>query len=181
MVSPLGNAIQFLENFGFFDVLLPFLLVFTVVFGILEKTRIFGSEKDKDGMEHPKQNINSMIAFVIGLFVVVTPKLVRGIQVSLPQIAFILIALVSFMLLAGSIVSSGEFSFEKRTGWRVTLTLLLFISILAIFLNAVDWLDPVLDYIADRWKDTFIVSIVFLGIIIGTIFYVVRSPVKKEG
>ena len=44
MVTPLNNAIEFLREFGFFNVVLPFLLVFTVVFGILEKTRLFGTE-----------------------------------------------------------------------------------------------------------------------------------------
>ena len=54
----LGGAVDFLQDFGFFDVVLPFLLVFTLVFGILEKTKIFGTEKVGD-KEYPKKNINT--------------------------------------------------------------------------------------------------------------------------
>src|SRR3989344_2060049 len=61
----LGDAVKLLQDFGFFDVILPFLLVFTVVFGILEKTKIFGTEGEKG---HPKKNIDAMVAFVIAIF-----------------------------------------------------------------------------------------------------------------
>ena len=37
MASVLGNTIEFFTRFGMFDVVLPFLLVFTIVFAILEK------------------------------------------------------------------------------------------------------------------------------------------------
>ena len=59
--SPLRNAIEFLNDFGFYDVVLPFLLVFTIVFGVLEKTKLFGVTDKK-----PKQNINAMIAAKAG-------------------------------------------------------------------------------------------------------------------
>jgi len=44
-MSVLGDALGFLTDFGLFDVILPFLLVFAVVFGILEKTRILVLKK----------------------------------------------------------------------------------------------------------------------------------------
>jgi len=46
MTSPLVNAIEFLKEFCFFDVVLPFLLVFSITFAVLEKTRILGVESD---------------------------------------------------------------------------------------------------------------------------------------
>ena len=41
MVTPLGRAVEFFRDFGLFDIVLPFLLVFAIVFAVLEKTRIF--------------------------------------------------------------------------------------------------------------------------------------------
>ncbi|MDP2908831.1 MAG: hypothetical protein Q8N77_03415, partial [Nanoarchaeota archaeon] len=79
--SPLAGAIEFLNEFGFYDVVLPFLLVFTLVFAILEKTKIFGVEEKK-----PKKNINAMIAFVIALFFVATTELVAGTREMLPNV-----------------------------------------------------------------------------------------------
>ena len=79
----LGEAIDLLQDFGFFDVVLPFLLVFTIVFGILEKTKIFGTEKFK-GNDIPKKNLNAMVAFSIAFFVVAAKEIVASLQESLP-------------------------------------------------------------------------------------------------
>ena len=43
--SPFTTGIQFLDRLGVYEVLLPFLLIFTLVFAILEKTRAFGTEE----------------------------------------------------------------------------------------------------------------------------------------
>ena len=48
------------ENVGVFDLLLPFLLIFAVLFAILTNSRILGDHK----------GINAIISIVIGLFVV---------------------------------------------------------------------------------------------------------------
>src|SRR3989338_9164838 len=145
MPTALGSAIGFLQDFGFFDVILPFLLVFTIVFGILEKTKIFGVEKVGD-KEYPKKSVNSMIAFTIGFFVIAAKEVVQAIQVSLPQVVLVLIILVSFMMLAGSFMGDKTFSFEDKK-WAVFLTLVSFLAVLLIFLNSFGWLDPIMAYI----------------------------------
>ena len=43
MVSAFGGALDFMNKVGVFDVVLPFLLVFTLIFAFLEKTKVFGS------------------------------------------------------------------------------------------------------------------------------------------
>lgn len=176
MGSALGNAVDFLKDFGFFDVILPFLLVFTIVFGILEKTRIFGTEKlgDKD---YPKKNLNSMVAFVIAFFVVAAKEIVTSLQVSLPQVALVLVILVSFMMLAGSFMGDKTFTFENSK-WAIFLTLLVFISVLLIFLNSFGWLDPIIAFIVAN-PGTVLVPTVLVGMVIGTIVYVVGG--KSEG
>ena len=42
--SPFRTGIDFLDKLGVYEVLLPFLLIFTIVFAILEKTKVFGTE-----------------------------------------------------------------------------------------------------------------------------------------
>jgi len=49
-----GNLAESLERIGFVDVLLPFLLIFTVIFAVLEKTKILG-----DGKLEKKFNISA--------------------------------------------------------------------------------------------------------------------------
>jgi|ETNmetMinimDraft_2_1059921.scaffolds.fasta_scaffold60864_2 hypothetical protein len=180
MATPLENALDFLESFGFFDVILPFLLVFTIVFAILEKSAIFGKEKIGDTMAS-RSSINSMVAFVIALFVVVTKEIVQSLREALPQVALILVIVVSFMMLAGSLSKGDEpFNFDDNNkNWKIFLTLTLFTSVLAVFLNSIGWLFPILDYVTANWDETFIVSLIFLAIVIGIILYIVRTP-KEE-
>ena len=88
MASPLQNSIEFFREFGLFDVVLPFLLVFTIIFAILEKTRILGTVKIK-GDEVPNKNLNSMVSFVVALLTVATANVVRTINESLPNVVLL--------------------------------------------------------------------------------------------
>ena len=97
MASPLANAIEFLQKFGLFDIILPFLLVFTLVFAILEKTKILGVEDTEK--KTPKKNLNSMVAFVTALLVVATNKVVTTINAALPNIILLLVVSFAFLLL----------------------------------------------------------------------------------
>ena len=58
MASNFIWVIQTLENQGLTDVLLPFLLIFTIVFAVFQKTEILGKGK---------KNFNGVIALVIAL------------------------------------------------------------------------------------------------------------------
>ncbi len=176
MQTALGSVIDFLQEFGFFDVILPFLLVFTIVFGILEKTKIFGVDK-VGGEEYPKKGINSMIAFVIGFFVVAARQVVESIQVSLPQVVLVLVLLISFMLLVGSFMGDKQFNLEQHKGWLAFLMVVIFISVILIFLNSFGWLQFIIDYLAE--STYLLVPIVLVIVVIGAILYVVG--VSKPG
>lgn len=185
MGTPLGIAMDFLDKFGFFDVVLPFLFVFTLVYAILDKTKILGTEK-VGGEEVPRKNINSMAAFAIAMFVVAASQVVEVIRQALPIVILVLVALISFMMLAGSLLGSKEFSFDQRKGWKIFLTIILFLSIVLIFLGVIKhesgktWLTIIWDYIVENWASgPLISSIVFLGIIILVIWYVMGK--KEEG
>ncbi|MFH1455882.1 MAG: hypothetical protein ABIF40_02945 [archaeon] len=183
MSSTLSAIIDFLVRFGLFDVILPFLLVFTIVFGILEKTRIFGVE-EVDGKKYAKKNINSMVAFVLAFFVVAAKEIVTVIQTSLPLVALLLIIVFSFLLLAGSFMSDKEFSFENNTFWKVLLTTLMFIGIVGIFLYSLGWLDIIINYIATRSTPEGLGAFALVVLVLATIGYVVgwkKAPVSTEG
>ncbi len=91
-INPLTNSIELLKDFGFFQVILPMILVFAVFFGVLEKTEIFGSGKT---------NINAIIAFVAAFLVVTVTPIVEAINAVIPSAAFLLIlAMLSLMLFA---------------------------------------------------------------------------------
>ncbi len=175
-----GNAITFLQDIGFYDVVLPFLLVFTVFFGVLEKTRIFGTE----GKDSPKKNLNAMVAFVVAFFVVAAKEIVSSIQESLPLVALGLLAIISFLMLVGSLFSGEkEFNFVDLfgDGWKIGFAAIFLVSIVLIFFQSFGWLEPVWDYITGIGTETFIL-VVFLLAIVGIMFYVVGGGKKgKKG
>lgn len=187
MTTPLGNAITFLKDFGFFDVVLPFLLVFTLVFAILEKTRLFGIEKIK-GDEYPRRNINSMVAFSIAFFVIAASNIVETIQGFIPQISLVLVLLISTMLLAGVFMGDKQFNLEEHAGIKYFLIFVILIVSILIFFNYIEWdsnetvLEHILDYTELNWETGPVVSgVVFLAVLIFIIWYIVGFTKPKGG
>ena len=76
MVSTFRGALEFFEDIGIYDVILPFLLIFTIVFAILEKTKVFGTE-EIEGTKYTKKNLNAMASFVISFMVIASSQLVE--------------------------------------------------------------------------------------------------------
>ena len=84
----------------FINYILPFVLVFTLTFAILQKTKLLGEEK---------KQIDALVSLVIGLILIAFP-FAREIVVKLmPFLAVSLIILLVFMLLYGFIMGkSGD-------------------------------------------------------------------------
>lgn len=180
MASPLAISLKFLEDFGFFDVILPFLLVFTLVFAILQKTKILGTEDGK-----AKKNLDAMVAFSVALFVVVASNIVAVIREAMPMVSLVLVVLVSFMLLAGSFAGSKEY--EVKGKLKVFLTTLVFIGIVLIFMGVIktdsgeSWLRYSWDYVLENWATGPLVSsLIFLAVILVVIYYILGGKKHPE-
>lgn len=79
-----------LESIGVFEILLPFLLVFALVFGLLEKTKILGKDK---------RNINAVVALILGLLFITQFEIVQTMTSFLPKISLFMIIAIMFLLL----------------------------------------------------------------------------------
>ena len=186
MVTPLGKAIEFFRDFGLFDIVLPFLLVFTIVFAILEKTRILGTVKMKGGEEIPNKNLNSMVAFVVGLLVVATANVVRTINESLPNVVLLIVASVSFLLMIGIFLKTDELDFSnKHKYWYRSFMVIMFIAVIGIFLSSIydangnSYLEIAGFFLIQNWSEAVVTSVVFLVIVVAAIWYVARGDKEK--
>lgn len=186
MASTLENAIQFFRDFGLFDVVLPFLLVFTIIFAILEKTRILGVEGSGD-KTIPKKNLNSMVAFVVALLVVATNKIVNALNQALPNVVLLIVVSISFLLLIGVFRKTEEFDFSNaHKGYYKIFVLFFLLAVIWIFMDALprddglSWGDYFFNYVVNNASGSVVASFVFLAIVIGTVFYVVQSPTKPS-
>ncbi|MBI2565316.1 hypothetical protein HYV79_05035 [Candidatus Woesearchaeota archaeon] len=148
----LSGVISFLDRLGVYDVVLPFLLVFTIVFAILEKTRILGVEV-YDRKEYTKKNLNAIVAFVLGFLVIASSHLVAAITKISAEIVIVMLLAVFFLLLVGSFYEEGKVGKEGLAGWpRTFFLILILLAILFIFLKALPagngrtWLDILLGF-----------------------------------
>ena len=179
MVSAFRSVIEFFEEVGLYDVVLPFLLVFTIVFAILEKTRVFGTEKI-DGNEYSKKNLNAVAAFVIGFFVIASSKLVEIITTVSSYTVLLLLLSVLFLLLVGSFMKEGEGGFLKGN-WNYFFMILMFVGIVLIFIYALGWWDQVWDFFRFQTGGEVVGSIILLVIIVLFIWYITKSEPHKVG
>ncbi len=171
-------VIGFLGDLGVYDVILPFVLVFTIIFAILEKTKILGVEKIGD-KEVTKKNINSIVAVVVAFLVIASAQLVGIISEVMANVVLLLILGVCFLLLVGVFFADKQFSLETFPGWVKFFMVLMFIGVVAIFLNALDWLQYVFAIFV-YWEADWAIAIIFVLIILGFIAYIVRDPGKPS-
>jgi len=165
-----------LEELGLFDVVLPFVLIFTIVFAFLQKTKILGEDSKK---------FNVVIALVMGLAVVFPHVLgyypadrdiVQIINQALPNVSIVLIAIVMALLIIGVLGKRFELGNGSASGW---IALMAFGGIVYIFGNAAHWWDSPtwLYFLGDSETVTLIVAILIFAIII---WFITKSDPDEE-
>ncbi|PIN67560.1 hypothetical protein COV94_07060, partial [Candidatus Woesearchaeota archaeon CG11_big_fil_rev_8_21_14_0_20_57_5] len=176
MASMFREVIVFFGDLGIYDVVLPFLLVFTIMFAVLEKSKILGMEHMSDGSKVTKKNLNSMVAFVVAFFVVASSQLVGILNEALGNIVIVMMVSVSFLLLIGTFYSDDEEVF-LQDAWRKLFMVLMFIGVLLIFLHAVKtsdgtpWLEWFWDWLVGNWDSTAASSIIMIVVLIAILYY----------
>lgn len=168
-MSAVYEFMYMLERAGVADVILPFALVFTVVFAILEKTKILGVDPDT---ERPMSNLNAMVALVMG-FSVIVPHVLRYypphmdpvliLNSSLPSVAIILVAIIMVLMMIG-LLNGGK---EASVGEGMTGNVALVVAILVvafIFLSNAGFLNFRL-YIS-RGTQSAVLALLIFGIVI---------------
>ena len=134
--TSLGNLAESLQRTGFVDVLLPFLLIFTVIFAVLEKTKILGEGK---------RNLNVGLSFIFALLVVVphvTGNFPAGsdpvavINAALPSVSLVVVAIIALLILIGVFAGDKLVFGMSSAGWIGLFSL---ITIVFIFGSAAGW------------------------------------------
>ena len=180
-VTPFRSVIDFFNKIGLFDVVLPFLLVFTVVFAILEKTKVLGTE-EHDGHKYTKKNLNAIASFVMAFLVIAAKELVAIINATVAKAVIVLFFSVLFLLLVGSFHKEGE-PIYLQGGWKIAFEIIVFLAITGIFLDSMKtadgktWLQRLSDFTGSG-NDTLAGSILLMAIVVLFIVYAVKEPAK---
>ena len=172
--SVLGGIIDFFDRLGVFEVILPFLLVFTIVFAMLEKSQVFGTEK-VGGETIPKKNLNAMAAFAIAFFVVASSRIVEVLTAVSSQIVVLIMLAFFWILLVGVVFKGEDAGFFKDAGWKTGFIFVTLIAIVMVFLNAIKtasgqtWLEVGWRFLVQNWNSAAVASII---LIVGIIFFI---------
>jgi hypothetical protein len=181
MATALENMLIRAENLGFTDVLLPFVLIFTIVFAVLQKTKVLGQEDGK-----PKKNFNVVIALVMALAVIIPHVMGRYrpgqdvvviINNALPSVSIILVAIICLLLLVGIWGSGVEFGGTSLSGWIVIFSIL---AVIAIFGGAAGWFGAMprwLSFMNNPDTQALVVIILVFGLVI---WFITKEPKKAE-
>lgn len=160
-----------LQHWIFTRFALPFLLVFFVVFALLEKTKLLG-----DG----KKQINALVAFVIGLLAISVAYPIEAIN---NLILFLTVAIVvAFVgLILWGFVSGGEAKVEnKAIKW--ILGIVIAIALIWAVLWATKLALPFYDFLfAQEWSKTFWTNIAFVAVIAIALAVVLITGAKGKG
>ena len=135
----------------------PFLLVFFIVFAVLEKTKVFGEDK---------KQINALTAFIIGLIFVaaVEPKLIVSNLILFLSVALVVVFVV---LVLWSFASGGEGGFKLDATWLKWVVGFVIIAavVIAMFLITGVW-DTVVDTVfRSDWSSDLWTNVIFIIII----------------
>jgi len=158
-----GNVFYNMQQWGVFDVLIPFVLIFTILYAVLSKAAIFSEKR-----------YNSIIAVAITLIVIIPHVLgtyppgmdvINIINNSLPEVALLIVAVVLLMIMTGLLY--GEWPTKKPIS--AIAAALGGILIIGIFLSNF-FTIPILSYIDPQIQSVLIVLIIF-----GLVFLYVTS------
>ncbi|MBN1501939.1 hypothetical protein JW930_00205 [Candidatus Woesearchaeota archaeon] len=164
-----ADIIKVLESYGMLDVLLPFLLVFTITFAVLQKSNILGDNK---------RPFNKVVALVIGLAVIIPhvmntyppgADVVVIINSALPNVSLLMVVFMMTLLLIG------VFGKDVNIGGSSLVGIVVMISVIAvalIFIGSAGWLGNTPSWLAWLFDDetiTLVIILLVFGLIVAFI------------
>jgi uncharacterized membrane protein len=136
------GLIDTLHYWGVFEIILPFILIFTIIFAVLEKTKILGSDDDGSVKKY-----SAVVALVAGMSVIfshyygmVIPgtqtTAVQAMNAALPQVSLLLVAIVMVLLTLG--LWTGKRA-DGTKGPGKIFTILSGVLVIVIFIVSMGW------------------------------------------
>lgn len=124
MTQAIRGPVQALVDAGLMDVLLPFVLIFGITFGVLERTKVLGVDKRKE---------NTLTAVVIGFLSVFAVNTLNIVNMLVAYLALVMITGVFLALIFGVVGARLEKPNKMIMG---ILCLIFFITVLFVFVES---------------------------------------------
>ena len=165
----------FLQNWIFTKFLLPFLLIWVIVFAVLEKTNILGEGKHQ---------VNAIVSLVVGLIFVgvAFPK-----EVVNNLILFLVVALIVMFvgLILWGFISGGDLKGDilGGKGVKIAFAIVILIAVIIALLYATGIENNVVDFLFKQsWSESFWVNFLFIGLVaIAVVFVMAGGKAASSG
>lgn len=143
------------------QIILLFLLIFTVVFAILQKSGILGKDK---------KQIDALVALAIGLIVVGASQVLDFAQKLIPFMAISMIIILVFMILLAMFFQT-EIKFHDNV--RIAFGILVFIAVvIAVLVFTGSW-EPIKNWFTNSSTSG---NIILVVVIVGAILLAYFGP-----
>ncbi|HRZ85861.1 MAG TPA: hypothetical protein P5277_03710 [Candidatus Paceibacterota bacterium] len=149
----------------------PFLLVFTLIFAILQKTKILGEDK---------KQIDALVALSVALITISFSYATGVISKLMPFLAVAAVILLVFMILYGFVASTSDKGLELSSNMKKSILVLSIIGIIFALIWATGQWDLVYGSIFEGRGFSSLASNVLMISIIGGALAVVLFAGKKR-
>jgi hypothetical protein len=170
MASGFSTLTLYFEQYGVLDFFLPFILVFTIVYAVMQKTKILGD----------RRQFNIVIALVLGLLFVIPHAMgtyplgydpVQVLNDALPSISLVSVAAIMLLLLMG--IFSTNFA-ANAAPFIALISIGFVIYIFGASLNI--WIGP---YDVFGWWSAEMTELIVALLIFGVVvWFITRDPHK---
>jgi hypothetical protein len=171
----IGALLSEWEQAGVFAYMLPFLLIFALVFGLLSKINIFGGGQDAS----KGKGINAIIAVAVALMALQFDVVSVFFAEIFPRMGVALSIILVLLVVGGLFIPT-----NKENNWfLVVLSVIVFIIIATVVLNsmgALGWLSNI-PWLENIWNQYGSI-IIFVAVIIAVIVVATRekNPAKPK-
>ncbi len=150
--TQLDQMMQMWQQFGVFKFFVPFILIFAVVFAILNKSKVLGA----------RGGIDTIVALAISLLAIQQEYMTRFLAIIFPNLGMGVAVLLSLLILVGLFYSEGS------RAWNIIFAVAGFIIFIVVvtqtqtnftFSGALWW---------HQWGGLIIMGLILAGIIVAT-------------
>jgi small-conductance mechanosensitive channel len=178
------TLITLLNNLGFFNVILPFLLVYAIMYGILSKYKILGDPFAEGDKGKTTRSLISIVSAATGFFIVASSNVVLSLKTLIPYIVLFLLAVFFLILAISPFLQKEEKSGEIQIGNRartilLASTIIIFTLMIIFILGLYNYINLSLTSKVISSLQTFIETIVVLAIMFGIAYWAVK-PEKGQ-
>jgi hypothetical protein len=148
------------EQMGIFTLVLPFLLIFAIVYAILNKSKILGENK----------GVQSVIALAVGLLAIINPTVTNFFQMIFPRLGIGISVLLVVIILIGLFAGGTNTSINTTIMW-ILFGVGGFIALIIVFSTFSDlgWFASYMD-----WQQA-IPTLIAVGVIITLVVLIIKG------